>query len=87
MSELVHNCIDDAFIKLLEGDLKEAAAYFECAEKDNPDNIHILLEISNVYYVLGKMSKSISYLEKVLKIKADSPYVLYKLGVAHLPIH
>ncbi len=45
MAELVHKCIDDAFMKLLEGDMKEAAEYFECAEKENPENIHILLEL------------------------------------------
>ena len=57
-----------AFMTLLEGNMKEAAAYFECAEKENPENIHILLELSNVYYILGEMSKSISYYEKVLKL-------------------
>ena len=87
MAELGHKCIDNAFMTLLEGDVKEAAAYFECAEKENPENIHILLELSNVYYILGEMSKSISYLEKIIKIKPDSPYVLYKLGVAHVQIH
>ena len=70
MAELVHKCIDDAFMKLLEGDVKEAAAYFECAEKENPENIHILLELSNVYYILGEMSKSISYLERITADKA-----------------
>src|SRR5665647_2241925 len=82
MAELVHKCIDDAFMTLLEGNMKEAAEHFECAEKENPGNLHILLELSNVYYILGEMSKSISYYEKVLKIKPDSPYVMYKLGVA-----
>jgi hypothetical protein len=53
MAELVHKCIDEAFMKLLEGDIEEAATYFECAEKENPGNIHILLELSNVYYILG----------------------------------
>src|SRR5512133_456985 len=82
MAELVHKCIDNAFTKLLEGDLYDAAQYFECAEKENPDNIHILPELSNVYYILGEMSKCIAYYRKVLIVKPDSPYVMYRLGVA-----
>jgi hypothetical protein len=39
MAELVHRCIDDAFMKLLEGDMKEAAAYFESGKYPYPARI------------------------------------------------
>ena len=34
MSELVHKCLDSAFHKLLEGDLKEAAELFEEVQEE-----------------------------------------------------
>ncbi|HUU99913.1 MAG TPA: tetratricopeptide repeat protein [Bacteroidales bacterium] len=59
MSELVHECIDYGFNQLLDGNLKEAAECFEKSHRENPDNLHILLELSNIYYILGELSKSI----------------------------
>ena len=70
MSELVHKCIDNGFNQLLEGNLKEAAECFEISHKENPDNLHILLELGNIYYMMGELSKSISYYEKALELQA-----------------
>ena len=73
---------ESAFDKMLEGNLQEAAEIFEKKLKDQPDNVHIMLELGNIYYILCEMSKSITNYEKVLRLKPGSPYVMYRMGVA-----
>ncbi len=64
MAELVHKCIDNAFIKLLEGDLMKLQNISNVRRRKIPDNIHILLELSNVYYILGRDDKMHKLLRK-----------------------
>jgi len=72
----------EAYDLMLEGDLRGSAKLFEIILRDQPDSIHILMELANVYYILGIMAKSIVYYEKALSLKPGSPYLLYKMGVA-----
>jgi len=73
---------ESAFENILAGNLKEAAEILEERHKEQPSNIHILLELGNVYYILCEMTKSIASYKKVLDLKPESPYVMYRIGVA-----
>ncbi len=48
---------EGAFDNILAGNLKEAAEILEEKHREEPANIHILLELGNVYYILCEMSK------------------------------
>lgn len=74
--------IEQAYDLLLDGDLQEAADIFEEKLNESPDDIRILMELANIYYILGVMAKSIIYYDRVQKLKPESPYVQYRLGVA-----
>jgi tetratricopeptide (TPR) repeat protein len=74
--------IEEAYDLLLEGDLKESAELFEKELAKHPDSIHLLMELANIYYILGIMARSIIYYERALKLKPESPYMLYRMGVA-----
>ena len=82
MSELVHKCLDTAFHKLLEGDLKEAAELFEGCRKNNPDNIHILLELANVYYMLENILHWANSQQDELSIKREKNGLLNTINQA-----
>jgi hypothetical protein len=51
--------LDEAYNLLLDGDLEQSAAIFEEKLKEQPDSIRILMELANIYYILGKMAKCI----------------------------
>src|SRR5665647_1008896 len=82
MNKHAETHFESAFDNILAGNLNEAAEILERKHKEEPANIHILLELGNVYYILCEMTKSIASYEKVLKLKPESPYVLYRIGVA-----
>ena len=82
MDQYIDKRLEKAYELLLEGNLKEAAQEFEANLKGTPNNIHLLMELANIYYILGEMNKSIGAYRKVLELKPDSPYVLYRMGVA-----
>ena len=81
MNQYIDKRLDKAYELLLEGNLREAVVEFEANLKENPDSIHLLMELGNIYYILGEMGKSIGCYRKVLEFKPESAYVLYRLGV------
>ncbi len=82
MNQYIDKRLEKAYDLLLEGNLKESADQFEINLKEDSNNIHLLMELANIYYILGEMGKSISCYKRVLDIRPNSPYVLYRLGVA-----
>src|SRR5512133_2396656 len=82
MKYFIDKRIEKAYDLLMEGELQEAANLFEEKLSENPDSIRILMELANIYYILGVMARSIIYYERVQKLKPDSPYVQYRMGVA-----
>jgi tetratricopeptide (TPR) repeat protein len=82
MKQYIDKRLENAYDLLLEGNLKEAVVEFEAHLKENPESIHLLMELANIYYILGEMGRSIGCYRKVLELKPDSAYVLYRMGVA-----
>jgi tetratricopeptide (TPR) repeat protein len=78
----IDDTIEQAYELLLDGELEESAKILETKQKEQPDCIQIILELGNIYYILGIMAKSVIYYEKALLLKPGSPYILYRMGVA-----
>ena len=76
------NRLDDAYNLLLDGELQQAANLYEERLREQPESICLIMELANIYYMLGLMAKSVVYYERAQKLKPGSPYIMYKMGVA-----
>ena len=75
--------LEKAYDHIMSGELYEAIELFEEYLERHPNNIVLLMEEANLYYILGEMTKCIATYKKVMEIKPDNIFALYRIGVTY----
>lgn len=68
---------------LLSGEFNEALEVLEQAVTLDPDNVHILVNLINVYISHGRPDTALPYVEKALKLDPNLPVLLNNAGNAY----
>jgi tetratricopeptide (TPR) repeat protein len=82
MKEFRDNRLEEGYALVLNGDLREALAFFESKLAEYPESTHLLMEIASLHYILGEMNKCVTTYKKVLVLSPNSIFVNYRMGVA-----